>query len=425
MLVRQARLGSLVISFAIGCGGGGNGNGADAHHNVDAAGTHPDAGNPAGLVAVPLTATGALVFTAPMKFGTQSFDMLVDTGSSSTGVAATSCTNCEVSSTYTPGSGATDQHATASSSFGDGTSWSGEAYADTAAIGAGYAVKLDFVAITTSNGFFRGGYDGIVGLGPDDLLLPHTTSYIDAAVTAGMLPQFAFEECANDGTMWLGGYDNAAVAQPVVFTPMTGAGYYTVGIAGMAVGATDLGLTSASFGDTIVDTGTSISFIPAAAENAILSKLTASAGYQAVFGTQALSDGGCVSSQLSSAQVDAMLPALGITFPATGGGASTAVPVAATRSYLFDEGGGTYCFAFANADQLGGMSLIGGTLLDGVITVFDVANHEVGFAPEAGCPTNDIGPRPAMVTHGSPDHPWWLDDPRVRVPPVARAKYTR
>ncbi len=425
MLVRQARLGTFVVSFAIGCGGGGGGNGADAHHNVDAAGTHADAGNPVGLVAVPLTATGALVFTAPMKFGTQSFDMLVDTGSSSTGVAASTCTNCGVSSSYTPGSGATDLHATASSSFGDGTSWSGEVYADTAAIGTGDSVKLDFTAITSNDGFFRGGFDGIVGLGPDDLLLPHTTSYITSAVTAGMMPQFAFEECANDGTMWLGGYDSAAVAQPVVFTPMTGAGYYTVGISGMAVGATDVGVSGASFGDTIVDTGTSISFIPAAAETAIISKLTASTGYKAVFGSQALSDGGCVTSQLSDAQVDAMLPTLGVTFPAAGGGASTPVPVAATRSYLFDEGGGNFCFAFTDSGQLGGMSLLGGTFLAGVVAVFDVGNSTVGFAPEAGCAANDIGPKPAVVTHGSPDHPWWLDDPRVRVPAIARAKFAR
>ncbi len=424
MLVRQARLGSIVISFAIGCGGGGNGNGADAHHNVDAVGTHPDASNPSGLVAVPLTTPGELVFTAPMKFGTQSFNMLVDTGSSSTGVAATSCTNCGVSPAYTPGGGATDQHATASSTFGDGTGWSGEVYADTAAIGTGFAVKLDFAAITSNNGFFRGGFDGIVGLGPDDLLLPHTTSYVDAAVTAGMLPQFAFEECVNDGTMWLGGYDNAAVAQPVVFTPMTGAGYYTVGIAGMAIGATDLGLSSASFGDTIVDTGTSISFIPSAAQNAILSKVNASAGFKAVFGSQSLTAGGCVSSSLSAAQIDAMLPTLGLTFPDAGGGATTAVPVAATRSYLVDEGGGNYCLAFEDAGQLG-MSLIGGTLLSGLVTVFDVGNNQVGFAPEAGCPANDIGPKPAHVTHGSPEHPWWLDDPRVRVPAAARAKYAR
>ena len=418
MLARQARLGSFVISFAIGCGGGGNGNGADGHHGIDAPGTHPDAGNPAGLVAVPLGATGALVFTAPMKFGTQSFDMLVDTGSSTTGVAATTCTNCGVSPAYTPGSGATDQHATASSTFGDGTSWSGEVYADTAAIGTGYSVKLDFTAITTNNGFFRGGFDGIVGLGPDDLLLPHTTSYIDAAVTAGMASQFAFEECANDGTMWLGGYDNAAIAQPVVFTPMTGAGYYTVGISGMAVGATDLGLTAQTFGDTIVDTGTSISFVSSSVIDAMISKVSASAGYKAVFGSQALQDGGCVTSSMTDAQVDAMLPALNVTFAGT----STAVPVVPTRSYLFDEGGGNYCFAFTNG---GGTSLLGGTFLDGVITVFDVGNNTIGFAPEAGCPANDIGPKPAVVTHGSPEHPWWLDDPRVRVPATARAKYAR
>ena len=80
-----------------------------------------------GVVAVPLQMCLPLVPGASVSVGGSSFEMIVDTGSSSLGVAGQGCTNCNVTPVYQPGASAVDQKQTANSQFGSG-SWSGESY---------------------------------------------------------------------------------------------------------------------------------------------------------------------------------------------------------------------------------------------------------------------------------------------------------
>lgn len=424
MISRAARISPLL--FLIACGGGSS-------HHPDAApppppppDAAPDAPNfSSSYVAIPLTSVDALTYTAPLMLpGNPTQQVIVDTGSSTLAVASSTCTSCGVSPLYMPSAGAVDQHKTTSSMYGDGSGWTAEVYQDMVQLGSAATVQVDFGAITSSSGFFRNlgngsgtiPYQGIMGLGSDALLTMGTTSYPTAAFMAGTAKQMAFQLCPDTGTMWLGGVDPAAEASAPAITPMvSGFPYYAVNVSDVAVGGTSLGVAQSGFGPTIVDTGTSISFIPNAALTKLSTAITSSPGYSAVFGTQALSDMTCMTTSKTASQIDAMLPPLEVTFP---GAQGMPADVPATKSYLFDAGGGMWCFAFADSSQLFGgftASLVGDSLLAGYTTTFDVGNHQIGFALQQGChEASLVVARPAP--HYQAGTPWWKQDPRVRTP---------
>jgi hypothetical protein len=393
----------LVVTIAIGCGNGNSNTTPDALVQSDAPAPDAPNGNQSGMVAIPLVGLGG-GYTAKLQFGTQLFDVIVDTGSTSTGVAASTCTNCAVAPEYMTAS-AVDQHQTASSQYGSG-SWKGEVFEDAATMGDRQPVMLDFASITSQTGFFQGpGFQGILGLGPDGLLLPHTTSYLTKLIAAGMTAEVAFQLCPDSGTMWLGGHDAAAATAAPGFTPMLSqAPYYMVGVGGASVNG-GAALTGADFGPTIIDTGTTLTFVPTAVETAMISGVQGSSGYAQAFGAQTLSDGACLNTTMTSAQIDAALPPLSLTFAG-----ATAISIPATRSYLFDQGGGQYCFTFSDSSALFGssqkVSLFGNTLLAGMLTVVDVANHQIGFAPQNGCAEASFAHRPMVIRPPSMAPAW-------------------
>jgi hypothetical protein len=395
MLTRiSGTLALLIAAGTVGCGNSDN-DAADAAVQIDAAPTPDAPGSQAGLVAVPLVGFGG-GYSAKLSLGGQPFDMIVDTGSTSTGVAAATCTNCGVHPAYTPGP-AMDLHQTASSQYGSG-SWKGEVFEDNATMGGRSAIALDFASITSQTGFFQGPlFQGILGLGPDGLLLPYTTSYLTKLIGAGMTGEVAFQLCPDGGTMWLGGFDAAAATTAPAFTPISSAApYYIVGVGAASVSGT-AALTGADFGPTIIDTGTTLTYVPTAVVTAVIAGVHGSAGYPSVFGTQALTDGACMTTTMTSAQIDAALPPLSLSFA----GGTSPISIPATRGYLFDQGGGQYCFTFSDSSALFGsaqkVSLFGNTLLAGMLTVVDVDHHQMGFAPQAGCAEASFAHRPMVV----------------------------
>lgn len=401
MLARICKTLALTALATTGCGNSSNGDSPDAAVQIDAA-PMPDApASQAGVVAIPLVGLGG-AYTAKMSLGGQPFDVVVDTGSTSTGVAAAACTNCNVHPAYMPGTGM-DLHQAASSQYGSG-SWKGEVFEDSAAMGTRGAITLDFASITSQTGFFQGSaYQGILGLGPDGLLLPYTTSYLTKLIAGGMTGEVAFQLCPDNGTMWLGGYDAAAATAAPAFTPISSAApYYIVSVGAASVSGT-ASLTGADFGPTIIDTGTTQTFVPAAVLTAVINGVKGSTGYTAAFGTQALTDGACLDTTMTSAQLDAALPPLALSFA----GSTTPISIPATRSYMFDQGGGSYCFMFSDSSQLFGsaqkVSLFGNTLLAGMLTVVDVDHHQMGFALQTGCAEANFARHPLVRRHPTID----------------------
>ncbi len=272
-----------------------------------------------------------------------------------------------------------------------------------------------------------------MGLGPDASLLDGTTSYVTQAFASGVKSQFAFQLCPDHGTMWVGGVDPAAEASTPAVTPLNNGFPYYVLIDGIAVGGgSAIGLT-ADYGPVIVDTGTSISFIPAGPLAKVTAEIQAGSGYKSVFGGQSLTDAntmGCVTTGKSPAEIDAAVPPLDVALPvANGSGDAPYVDLPATKAYLLFSGAtgsgadNQWCFDLADSAQLSGgqgtLSLFGDSILNAYVAVFDIANQQMQFAASKGCGEADAIAWPARATPRVPGIPWWRQDPRVRVPDAA------
>jgi hypothetical protein len=371
---------------------------------TDAA-TDGDAGS--GVMAVPLSVCTELAYTAMVSIGAgQSFPLLFDTASTTLGVAGSACTTCKVMPLYTPGATATDMNATAKVQFAIG-SWSGEIYSDMVGLAPGPSTTMNFVSITTQSGFlnpaFKCGasptFNGVLGFARAPEAAPQTDAFFDKLVLSASIPDvFATELCDSGGTLWLGGYDGAATAGSVQYTPFKqdaiGQLYYAVDLESIAVLGTSVSamIPTGSYGDTVVDTGTSAIFIPTAAFNALTSAIAGTSGFQQAFGA----DGGaslftafppCANVALTKAQLDAMLPALTLTF-GTGAAAITAQALP-TESYLWADPKRGWCSSFYAVDPtttLPFAAILGSPIVRSNVFVFDRANRQLGIAPHAACP---------------------------------------
>ena len=380
-----------------------------------------------------LTSLDAFSYTVKLEAGLGYFDEIIDTGSSTTAIASSKCGTCGMNPVYTPGDSATDKNMTAMTVYADNSMWSGEIYTEKDSWLRGPFVSTDLVAITGQTGFFdpMAPYSGILGLGPKQLLEAGTSSYMDGlAAQYDKTELMAFRLCPFSGDMWLQGYDPTAAAADPQWTPMLPIDdqnnpFYSVNIAGVALGTTDLAVTTADFGPVLIDTGTSVSYIPDPALNKLLAAINADATFKTLFPAQTLADNftnGCVQGDpaLTSNDVDSMLPTLSVSYP-DGAGGSFPIEVPASQSYLYPVGMGQFCLAVSSAgpDATYG-SLIGDTLLAGMLTIFDVQNLQVGLAPQAGCEPFDplpTSPRSRRVVTQN-DRPWFRSSPYFRGRPA-------
>jgi hypothetical protein len=161
--------------------------------------------------------------------------------------------------------------------------------------------------------------------------------------------------------------------------------------------------------------------VPTAAENAMLAAINGDTAFQHLFPSQTLAEtsaSSCVkASGVTATIVDATLPPLTVTLPLAGGG-SFSLALAPSQSYLYPAGGGQFCWAFSSSgkDPAIDGSLIGDTLLAGALTLFDIENQRVGFAPQSGCVEAAARTTP-MIARPAPLHPWYASSPYFRAPP--------
>jgi len=343
-----------------------------------------------------LTSVEGLAYTTNITVGgSQTFDVIFDTGSTSLAIAGASCGDCNVMPAYTPGSSGQDQHTTSQSQYGDMTSWNAENFSDSVAITGDSPVTMRFASITsqsTNPPFFRPGFpdQGIIGFGAPITAVPGTDSYDQQRMTAGRSENFAVQLCANNGSLWFGGADPSHEASAEQATPMVPINnmqpYYAVDIKSAGAGSASIGLS----GEAVVDTGTSIMVMSSDATNALISQITSAPGYQQLFGSQTLSGDAssidCLTSSATSAQVDAMLPPLTITLADTNNGTFT-LSSPATQSYFIPVGG-EYCFGVAAVTGL--PTILGDAFLRGYVTVFDVEREQVRFATQQGCDSQSV-----------------------------------
>lgn len=388
-------------SEAASPGGGTDAGGADVVSGDSAAVSEAGEDASAPWVAVPLYSCVGDVYTTPVTIGgSQVFNAIIDTGSTTFGVAATTCTDCDVTPEYTPGTTATDEKQTASSQYGLG-SWSGEIYQDTLTIGAEPALPVKFASITTQSMFFQTAqcdskvksYQAILGLGPTAVALPGTNGYFDDLVSAQHVPDvFGLQLCSTGGTLWLGGWDASATTAAPQYTPMVTTGidadYYAVTLSSITVNGTSVpvgsgksGLAAVSF----VDTGTSIFVLAQTPFTAVTNAIKASAGFTSIFGATSTlleNPGSCAEVTKTPAEIDAALPALTLVFGSSPG---ISVQAAPSESYLTTGGSNEWCSSIATDQEIPVAGILGAPVLRSNVVIIDRANKQVGFAPHTPC----------------------------------------
>jgi hypothetical protein len=97
-------------------------------------------------------------FSLPVTIGSQTFQVLLDTGSTTLAVASSlcgsECGGATLSPTYVPGPSANNLQRPLQSLYGSG-SWRGRAFQDNVALGGAGGVQMVIAAIDTSTAFFR------------------------------------------------------------------------------------------------------------------------------------------------------------------------------------------------------------------------------------------------------------------------------
>jgi len=376
----------------------GSGGGEDGSFNVP----------PGPVTTIPLTGCGGLGYAANFTMGSEVFQLTIDTGSGTLAVASSSCANCDVTPTYTPGPTATDDQKQAMDAYLKG-SWQGEIYTDAVQLAGMGAVTMNFVAIGAQTGFFNDAGcglgtvpfapQGIAGFGPPDLARPGTDGFVTELSQAGAASDlFAFEFCSLGGQLMVGGIDpvSAALTGPAVYTPMmnaaanlgdAGGSYYSVTLNDLQLGGTPLGYSAATFGVTAVDTGTSVLALPAAVFDTLTSQIDNNSAFVSAFGSQAGLFGTtmCLSSAWTTEEIDAQLPTLTLVFPSVFGG-TVAVTLKATQSYLPPtQAGETTFYCSGILSNPGPGTILGTSAMLGQLVIFNLDDNEIGFAPQNFC----------------------------------------
>jgi hypothetical protein len=401
---------SCLVAF-VACGGNNKNNGdddgnADAN-NGSGSGSMGSGSNiaPGSVFAIPLTTPDDSFWAPTLTIGGVGFVMDLDTGSTSTGVAGSNCSNCGVSPEYTPSSSAMDTGMTATTQYEDDSGWSGEIYKDTITLENGTPnATLNIVDITAqmfatddpTYGFFDGNvYQGILGMGPPANAEPNTGAYFDTITQAGVTAVMAFELCDTGGTMWLGGFDATHASDAPAFTPMDGSDqyFYSIDPKSVALGGSALaGKTAADFEDWVVDTGTTFFYLPTTVESNLITTLNNNSNFKTMFPGTKLKDDpdgsgvGCTpNSSNTDADVESMLPPFQMTLPAAGGGSDLTVSATPLKSYLYDNGSGSFCLGVGNGGNGAGATTMGDQIMQAFVTVIDLKNNQIGWATDSGC----------------------------------------
>ncbi|KAF8174814.1 aspartic peptidase domain-containing protein [Mycena galopus ATCC 62051] len=314
-------------------------------------------------------------YVAATKVGTQTFELIVDTGSSNTWIGS--------GTKYVPSSTATNTGKTFEVEYGSGTV-SGTEYTDTVVVG-GLTITKQSIGDGTKNSGFEG-VDGIIGFGPVDLtedtvsgsttvptvmnnLLSQGT-ITDQVLGVSFAPESGSDDDDTNGELSLGGTDATKFTGSVTFTPKTTASLYTdywgITVSEIAYNGKSIGASASA----IVDTGTTLIYIPTAAYNSFLS----------ASGGKTDSETGLASWTTLPTENFAFTIG-GVSFPLTP--AQFTIPTAqydvwgltSGKFYGWIAAGGT------EADELN--FIVGQKFLENYYSVFDTTGNQVGFATAA------------------------------------------
>lgn len=269
---------------------------------------------------------------------------------------------------------------TVSVSYGSG-SFSGTEYTDTVSFGGLTVTSQSIGAASSATGF--DGVDGIIGFGPVDLTSGTVSNantvptFLDNLKSQGSIstevlgvyfkPESGSDTDDTNGELTLGGVDTTKYTGTLTYFPKLTSGtaseYWGIAVAAFTYGSTSLGSASG-----IVDTGTTLIYIPTTAYNKFLSatggKTDSNSGL-AVFTTKPTSN-------------------FGIKFGSTTYTLTPAQYLVPTAQYsYYGLTSGKYYAWINNGGSSGVNTIIGQKFLENYYSVFDTTNSRIGFATAA------------------------------------------
>lgn len=265
--------------------------------------------------------------------------------------------------------------------YGSG-SFSGTEYTDTVSFGGLTVASQSIGAASTSSGF--SGVDGIIGFGPVGLTagtVSGTSSvptFLDNLKSQGSIttealgvyfkPITTSATSSTNGELTLGGVDTTKYTGTLTYFPKltsgTASAYWGISIASFTYGSTTLSSSASG----IVDTGTTLIYIPTAAYNAFLTasggKTDSSTGL-VVYTTKPTGN-------------------FGITFGSTTYTLTPTQYLIPTAQYSnFGLTSGKYYAWINNGGSSGVNTIIGQKFLEYYYSVYDTTNSRIGFATAA------------------------------------------
>ncbi|KAI1026557.1 hypothetical protein LB503_013348 [Fusarium chuoi] len=283
-------------------------------------------------------------------------------------------TKCEPTSTGKSTGGSV------SVSYGSG-SFSGTEYKDKVSFGGLSVAAQSIGAASTASGF--SGVDGIIGFGPVGLT-ESTVSNVDTVPTfldnlysqgsissevlgVSFKPESGSDDSDANGELTLGGVDSSKYTGSLTYFPTLTSGqaaaYWGISVSGFTYGSTSLGS-----GSGIVDTGTTLIYIPTSAYNKFLS---------AAGGSTDSSTGLAAFTKKPTAN-------FGIKFGSTTYTLTPAQYLIPTAQYSnFGLTSGKYYSWISDGGSSGVNIIIGQKFLENYYSVYDTTNSRIGFATAA------------------------------------------
>lgn len=327
-------------------------------------------------------------YIAPVVIGGKTYELIVDTGCKfltktintlpTDARRLASNTWCGAQSSCEPSSTGSSTGDSVSVSYGSG-SFSGTEYKDSVSFGGLTVSSQSVGAASTSSGFT--GVDGIIGFGPVDLTedtVSNTNTvptFMDNLKSQGSIstevlgvsfrPESGSDTDDANGELTLGGTDSSKYSGTLTYfsrlTSGTASEYWGISIAAFTYGSTTLGSTASG----IVDTGTTLIYVPSATYSAFLSAAggsTDSSSGLAEFSTKPTSN-------------------FGIKFGSTTYTLTPSQYLVPTAQYsYYGLTSGKYYSWITNGGSSGVNTIIGQKFLENYYAVFDTTNSRIGFA---------------------------------------------
>lgn len=366
----------------------------------------------------------SLYSSASGSSSSSSFNLLVDTGSANTAVVTAECCSLTNENLYSCSDSDTcvDQGTSVSVTYVSG-SWSGELVKDTfSGQGLGTVESMPFAEITAEDSFISTGYDGIVGLGFQNIASPSSdppVPYFDTVQSAdGLDNTFSLLMCGalqamslsnfsinDDSYLYAGEFLLGGTSGPdgesfhkgdIVYTPLVQEKYYNVLVTAIGVNGTSLDLDCETINSprSIIDSGTSNLAFPSSVYTAVVDELKSQVQQVTSDVSDSFFDDAstCCSSECDPTNADSIiysLPGLTISL-AVDGETSQQMTVTIPAEYIWRPivvstgNGESACRVFGISE--GDFTLLGDVFMDGLFTVHDRDNERVGLAVADNCP---------------------------------------